>query len=147
MTCINEHRIQYYIDGECTAAEAKQLEQHLLECPICAAKHAKMQHLSFAMKQAINLLKNDSIEIPDFKPAQKRGLNRTRKLIIYSLSAACILLLVLFFVDKKVQDHPNEMVIVKCVPTEIDANKPASDQEFMIEVFDGRGNNTEYFIE
>lgn len=147
MTCINEHRLQYYIDGECAAAEAKQIEQHLLDCPICAAKHAKMQHLSLAMKQAIDLLKDDSIEIPNFKPAQKSGLNRTRKLIIYSLSAACTLLFVLFFVDKKVQHRQKEMVIVKCVPTEIDANKPASDQEFMIEVFDGRGNNTEYFIE
>jgi len=147
MTCINEQLLQQYIDGECTVAEAKQLEQHLLACPSCASKHAQMKQLAGAVKQAIDLLKDDRIEIPAFKPAKQRPLNSTRKLIIYSLTAASILLFVLFFVDKKVQDHPNQMVVVKSVPAEIDANKTASEQEFVIEVFDGRGNNSEYFME
>jgi len=147
MNCINEHYLQQYIDGECTEAEAKLIEQHLLACPSCATKHIKMQQLSFAMKQAIDLLKSDAVEIPAFKPTKLRPYVKTRKLIIYSLSAACIILFVLFFVDKKFQHHQNEKIIVQSVPTEIDANKPASDQEFMIEVFDGRENHSEYFIE
>jgi predicted anti-sigma-YlaC factor YlaD len=147
MNCINKQQLQQYIDGECQKSEMVLIEQHLMGCPTCATKYFEMKQMALAMKQAMNLLKAENIEIPAFKPKSSTSINKSIKLVIYSLSAACIILFVLFFVDKKIQSNQKEIIIVQCVPTDIDANKPISDQEFKIEVFDGRGNHSEYFIE
>lgn len=147
MICIDEQLLQKYIDGECTENEKRMVKQHLSDCPACAQKYDERQRFSSGIKQAINNLNSENIEIPTFKNRNTISPKKNIKLIIYSLSAACILFFVLFFVDKKIDSHQREITIVQSIPMEVDANRPASEQEFVIEVYDGKGHRTEYFSE
>lgn len=146
MTCIDEHLLQQYIDGECTENERAEVKRHLSHCLACARKHAEMEKLSVGIKRAVNLLTIENIEIPAFRNAAARPLKRNYKPILYSLAAACILLFVLFIFDKRNGSDQSEIAIVQCVPAEVDANRPAGDQDFVIEVYDDKGQRSEYFI-
>ncbi|MGE5449618.1 MAG: anti-sigma factor family protein, partial [Bacteroidales bacterium] len=149
---------QKYIDHECTDAEINEIKHHLLLCDACKQKLDEREKLSAAIKRAVNSLNRQDIarlkgmdstggqEIPVFTNRNARLKNKNIKLLIYSLSAACILLFVLFIVDKEVTPHQNEITIVQSVTEEVDANRPASDQEFVIEVYDGKGQRLEYFV-
>jgi hypothetical protein len=147
MTCINKQQLQQYIDGECTKDETEQIAQHLSTCPNCVMKQREMEHLALELKQAINLLTTANIEIPLFIIKAKDTHPKPIKYIIYSLSAACIILFFLLFVDKKNQSNQKKIVIVQSIPVEIDANRPATEQDFVIEVCDSKGNRSEFFIE
>ena len=146
MNCIDEQLLQKYIDGECAESEKVVVKQHISVCPICLAKHAEREKLTGELKMAINSLNTENIEIPTFKiPDNRSGKNM--KLFLISLPAACVLLFVLFFTDKKNEINQKELTIVQSIPREVDANRPASEQELVIEVFDGRGTRSEYIIE
>ena len=147
MTCIDQQLLQKYIDGECTENEKIAVKHHLSDCPLCAGKLMEMEKLYADIKRAINTLTIEDIEIPAFKNTNTRSSKKNLKLIIYSLSAACILLFALFFVDKKIESHQKEITIVQSILREVDANRPAGEQEFVIEVYDGAGHQSEYFIE
>ncbi len=147
MNCIDEQLLQKYLDGECTENEKTVVKQHLAGCTVCAYALAEKEELSVEIKRAINSLAIENIEIPAFKKTNTTSTGKNLKLTIYSLSAACILLFILFFVDKKIEFNQKEITIVQCIPREVDANRPASEQEFVIEVYDGKGNYTEYLIE
>lgn len=146
MNCIDEQLLQKYIDGECTENEKAVVKQHLSGCSVCIRKQVEMEKLSFGIKQSINSLTIEKIEIPTFK-IKKTTSRKNFKIIIYSLSAACILLFILLFVDKKYEINQKQMTIVQSIPREIDANLPANQQDFVIEVFDGKGGCSEYLIE
>lgn len=147
MTCIEKHLLQQYIDNECPEQEREMVKQHLSICTACQQTQLEMEGLSQGIKEAVNSLTVGSIEIPAFKYTKTRSLNKNIKLIIYGLSAACILLCVLFFVDKRTDVSQKQITIVQSITSEVDANRPASDQEFVIEVYDGKGQRSEYLIE
>jgi uncharacterized membrane protein YvbJ len=147
MSCIDEQLLQEYIDGECSVNEAKRIEQHLSACSECARQHGTMKRLAKEIKLAMNDLNRDQIEIPAFIPSLKKSTPKPIKYIIYSLSAACIILFILFFVDKKYHSNQKETIIVQCITRDVDANRPATKQEFVIEVLDDKGKSSEYFIE
>ena len=146
MNCIDEQLMQKYIDGECTENEKTMVKQHLAGCSLCSRKQAEMEKLSFVIKQSINSLAVENIEIPAFK-IKKTTSRKNLKIILYSLSAACILVFVLFLVDKKNEFNQKKITIVQSVTREVDANRPASRQDFVIEVLDGKGGCSEYIIE
>ena len=147
MNCIEEQLLQKYIDHECSAIEMAEVEQHLLVCDACRHKLATREKLYAEIKSALNSLNRSEIEIPPFRNINTRMVNRNVNLIIYSLSAACILLFGLFMVDHKYQSNLDEITIVQSIPLEVDANRPASDQEFVIEVYDGKSQRSEYYGE
>lgn len=147
MNCIDDQILQKYIDGECTENEMSEVKQHLSGCLACREKHAEMEKLSEEIKLAVNSLKIENIEIPAFrKPCTRRAI-RNLKPVIYSLAAACILAFILFIVNKNSESPQGKITIVQIAPMEVDANRPAGDQDFVIEVYDGKGQPTEYFIQ
>lgn len=147
MNCIDEQLLQKYIDGECTENEKIVVNQHLSSCLVCSRKHDEREKVSVEIKQAISSLTIEYIEIPAFQNANITHTRKNLKLIIYSLSAACILLFVLFVVDKRIESNQKEITIVQSILREVDANRLASEQEFVLEVYDGKGHCTEYLIE
>ena len=147
MNCIDDQLLQQYIDNECAENETTEVKQHLSVCPACTQRLAEREKLSVEIKKAINSLARENPDVPLFKIKSTRSSKNNLKLIIYSLSAACILLLVLFIVDKGIEPNQKEITIVQSIPVEVDANRPASDQEFVIEVYDGKGQRSEYFVE
>lgn len=146
MNCIDEQLLQKYIDGECTETEKSDVKQHLSNCSECAQRLDERRKLSVELKLSINSLTTDEVEIPIFR-IRKTKSRKSLKIIIYSLSAACIILFVLFIVDKKNDSNQTQTAILQIIPREIDANRPASEQDFVIEVFDGKGGFSEYLIE
>lgn len=147
MNCIDEQLLQKYIDGECTDNEMAEVKRHLAICPSCTQRLVEMEKISAGIKRALNSFKCEENEIPVFRNRNKRLTNRNVNLLIYSLSAACILLFVLFIAGNENKPNQKEITIVQSVPVEVDANRPASDQEFVIEVYDGTGQRSEYIIE
>lgn len=146
MTCIDEQLLQKYIDGECTENEKKEVKQHLSDCLECTRKQAEREKLSVEIKLAISSLTIPNVEIPIFE-IKKPSSGKNIKLILYSLSAACIILFMLIFNNKKNDSYQPEITIVQNIPCEIDANRPASKQEFVIEVIDDKGGRSELFFE
>lgn len=146
MNCIDESLFQKYIDHECTDVERKEIKHHLALCESCRVSLVEKENISIAIKRAVNSLNIQDSRIPAFDHRVKNKRNKI-KLFIYSLSAACILLLVLFVVEKQMEPNHNEITIVQSIPLEVDANRPASDQDLVIEVYDGKGQRTEYLIE
>lgn len=147
MNCIDEQLLQTYIDGECTDDVIAEVKRHLSVCPFCIQNLAEREKLSMEIKEALHSLTAEEIEIPVFRNVNARWVNKNINLLIYSLSAACILLFVLFIIGNEFQPNKKEITIVQSVPVEVDANRPASDQEFVIEVYDGNGQRSEYFME
>ncbi len=148
MNCINEKLLQKYIDGECTEIEKAAVKNHLQNCPVCRQKHAEMAKLSEGIKKAINSLAIGKTDIPAFREPVSLRPERTkiRKLIIYSLAAAAVLIFVLLIVNKKTEVPQSKITIVQITPMDVDANRPAGDQDFVIEVFDDKGQHSEYLL-
>jgi len=147
MNCIDEELLQKYINHECTDIEVAEVEKHLSVCEECSNRLITRKKLYAEIKCALNSLNRDEIVIPPFRNTRTRLVNRNINILIYSLSAACILLFGLIIVDEEFQSNQNEITIVQSVPLEVDANRPASEQEFVIEVYDGKGQRTEYDVE
>jgi anti-sigma factor ChrR (cupin superfamily) len=136
MTCINEKLLQKYIDGECTYKEQEKVKHHLAICPSCEKKCAEMEELAAGVKRALHSLTGESIIIPPFRKPEP--LQRSKKLLLYSLPAACMLGIVLFIVHKNPEPTRKRITIVRNIPAEVDANRPASDQDFVIEIYDSK---------
>lgn len=142
MKCIKETLIQKYIDGECSKNEEDFIETHFLNCSECQFKYDERVKLSMNMKQVLCTLNSEVVEIPKFSIPTKQ-LGKTRKLFIISLSVASILLLAVFLTINKSKSTQDELIVIQNIPLEIDANLPASEQEFVIDIFDGQGRRSE----
>lgn len=147
MSCINLIQIQQYIDNELPDKDRAQIEQHISACANCSALLIKQQQRTERMKEMLNTLVPKNIEVPAFTSAANATKARTlsmRKKIIYSISAACMALLVAG-VCYILQDKRTDTVyIVNSLGPEINANLPVSEQEMIINVIDPEGNVTEY---
>lgn len=145
MNCIDQIQLQKYIDKECSDREKAAIEEHLSECSICKLNYSKLKEQSSSIKNALNLFNSNNIEIPVFKKPLKTKFQKIENYIIYSLSAACLLLFVLIVVDKTNQKTKNQIALN---PTwEFDSNRPITEQPLRITVTDPNGNSSEFFIE
>lgn len=145
MNCIDKISIQKYIDKECSADEKAAIENHLAECDSCQADYKHQLSNSKKIKDSLNQLSVENIPIPAF---QKKTRNKIRKLenqIIYGLSAACLLLFVLLFVDKKPDNTQNQLVFTN--NQEFDSNKPITEQSLVISIVDADGNRSELYLQ
>lgn len=149
MRCIDPDQIQKYIDKELTPEEELEIKGHLEHCEACATKTNNQLELATQVKDTINLLKEEPIDIPEFKIPQNREKIHvlTPRRLIYSVAAASILIVfILLFQSKETEAEDNEY-FMQLVEQEYDANRSISDQEMVIEIIDPEGNLTEYFFE
>ena len=146
MNCIDSIYLQKYIDNECSENEKAFVEKHLNECNVCSAQYQKQVEENARIKSALNTLNIRSQGTPVFKkPTHKTKSYRIKKYIIYSLSAACLLLFVLLFVDKKPDNTQNQLVFTN--NQEFDSNKPITEQPLMISIVDADGNCSEFYLQ
>lgn len=147
MKCIHDELIQKYIDGEATLEEKAFIDEHISACEKCVEKLEHKQGLSIKMKAAINLLSNNQTDIPEFIQSipLKKGKSIKLKRYIYSLSAACILILFFLFLyhgQDRVQTESLQVNIIYDLESEYDANLPPSEQEMVIQILDPDGKLT-----
>ncbi len=134
MKCFSEDLLQIYIDGECSKEDFALISEHLRECEECSVVAAKAKKRSETMKKRINALAVEIREIPDFKaiPEQKVLLLAKRKKLVYTLSAACILLAVVWGTHPWESQQRQDNAIYYSIEYEIDANKPLTDQDMVM---------------
>ncbi len=149
MICIKAELIQKYIDKETTVQESLFIEEHLKHCETCRQKvEARRKLAKFVVNSVNNLVQNHE-SVPAFVPVRKIPGSRfwIKKRIIYGLSAACVLLLVMFTIIRTRNSEPWHVNIVNTIGPEVDANKPITQQEMIINIIDQEGNVTELKLE
>jgi predicted anti-sigma-YlaC factor YlaD len=148
MNCIHDEIIQKYIDGETNPEEVSLVENHIATCKKCALKVGNQRRLAASIKEAINLLAKDSVEIPEFTnpsgPVKKPSL--TIKRFSYVIAAACILLFVIVITDRKEMNSQVEITPDTDFAMDIDANRSISQFPLVINIIDAEGNIYEYSI-
>jgi len=149
MNCIDEDLIQTYIDEELPPGEVVMIENHLKQCKACTTKIRNQQKLVAHVKNRLNLLAEESVDIPEFEIPQSRQKKRsiTTRRIIYSIAAACIVMVLLIIFPKKGPVTENNEYFMQLGEYEYDANRTLSEQDLIIEIIDPEGNLTEYYLE
>ncbi len=149
MSCLKDDLIQKYIDGEATVQEIARIKDHIGGCKGCATKIANQRKLAGGIKNAINRFHDRPAEVPELVPVQGRtgkSFSR-RRMIIYDLAAACIVLFILIVFRNKVPEPQNMIMMVPAFAGDVDANQPVSKQSMIIQVIDADGHVSEYFTE
>ncbi len=148
MTCIKPELIQKYIDRETTSAESELVDAHLKHCEDCCRKVEARKQFSQLIIHSVNHLVKDHGSIPAFAPVKKvSGRFFVKRRIIYGLSAACVLLLIMFTVIRTRTREPWHVSIVNTIGPQVDANKPITKQDMIINIIDQDGNVTELKLE
>jgi anti-sigma factor RsiW len=150
MSCIKTELIRKYIDREASGQEIAVVEKHLAVCPECTARLTRMQRHSGQVKKALDLLVNEDVSVPGFiAPVQRTKIREVsqRKILIFSLSAACALICIVTVAlfSLKIRT-PQQIVVVPSVDREINANLTVTQQQMVINVIDANGKVTEFPI-
>lgn len=148
MSCINSELIQIYIDGEATPKQVLMIEKHIAFCRECAERINHQQRLATGVKSAVHLLTEDAVQIPQMtrRPGAVKKHFITGKNLIYIISAACILLFIFTNIPNKAPADQNEIKLLSGNEWEVDANRPLSEQQLILNVIDAEGNVTEYLV-
>ena len=149
MRCIESDLIQKYIDEEVTPEESVLIEGHIKHCEACMAKIRNQRKLVTHVRDTINLLAEETVDIPEFEIPQSRKKMHaiTSRRLIYSVAAACIIILLLIIFQNKESVPENNEYFMQLVEHEYDANRSLSEQKLIIEIIDPEGNLSEYFLE
>lgn len=145
MNCLSKTTIQQYIDNECSVSEKTTIETHLSQCDTCKLGYNRQLEQSRIVINNLSTLSTNNIIIPPFVKPVKTKQRKFKKTIIYSLTAACILLFVLIFVDKIKPNTQNQLFISS--NGEYDSNKPITEQALMISIVDPAGNRSEFYLQ
>ncbi len=150
MSCLKDEQIQKFIDGESTEEEAGLIEKHLAVCGECAAKVRGQKRLAVFMRKNINSLAPKAVEIPAIAPLpgrMKRQIFSLKKLV-YMVSAACIILFVLFISHRKEIKNKDDIFFNQYYDRDsYNANHTLLQQPLVIHFYDGKGNVKKYNIE
>ena len=138
MKCISDELLQKYIDRETSKGEEEYVKEHLQNCVQCAEKVDDMQYASNRIKQLLRFVEKEEIEIPTFKSPVHDKRSANFKIIIYSVSAAC---LIFFFTY--IFHNPNKEIESSFsydLEGKYNANLPLIEQEMKISIYDSNGN-------
>ncbi|MDL2228101.1 zf-HC2 domain-containing protein [Odoribacter sp. OttesenSCG-928-L07] len=142
MICIDETLAQLYVDNEVDTATKVAIDKHVLICKDCAQKIDEQRSLSTLIKEEINTLSNAPANIPNFASiSSKLNNNKKQNLsrLIFAASAACVIAFCLIFFLRKPEEKQQLVYYYKIEFNEFDANKPYTEQEASIIIFDENG--------
>ena len=151
MKHLSDSEIQAYIDGELSPRQADRVEQHLQQCPDCAARVEEQCARIQLVRSAWGALSG-----PESKPfhfptqntsanvhtAATSPLNRNRWLrIASSVAALMLLILAIALVIRQntigeITDMTGNQIIVRYeIDGEFDANRPVTEQDYVFRVY------------
>ena len=151
MKHLSDSKIQAYIDGELSPRQANGVEQHLQECPDCAARVEEQRARIKLVRSAWS-----SLSCPEIKPfrfptqttrinvtpASASPLNRNRWLrIASSVAAVMVLILAIALVIRQntmgeITDMTgNQIIVCYEIDGEFDANRPVAEQDYVFRVY------------
>jgi len=149
MKCFNEEFIQKYIDYELSMPEKTMFEEHVETCEACFRAFQQHSKLVENFKQAMGLIADENIIIPPIKTKQTRKNTKAPKLkkLVYTLSAACIMLLIMIVLKNDANETTEDNNLYHRTEFYVDANQPLTEQELVIQTVNPEGEVTEYIIE
>lgn len=151
MKHLRDSEIQAFIDGELSPRQANRVEQHLPQCPACAARVEEQRAHIQLVRSAWG-----SLSCPEIKPlrfptqtiranqntASTSPLNRNRWLrIASSVAAVMVLVLAIALVIRQntmgeITDMTGNQIIVRYeIEDEFDANCPITEQNYVFRVY------------
>ena len=145
MKCPDDEILQRFFDGECPHEEAIEVQLHVRTCQHCRHRYEQLQTRVNSINRAFGMLCSDNINIPPMplsKPTKKRILLH-RKYILPLLAAASILIFILVFHSKENNNLSGVQMLQSCFIGELDANKPADQQELSFTVISPDGQVSE----
>ncbi len=146
MNCLDEHKVQMYIDNELHADEHLEVEDHLNKCKACLELVENGIKLSIEIKDTFNNMIDENIIVPDFH--YPKPIKKTKRKKYFWLSSAAAAILVLFILSPKDQvNSPIQHNNCQNLDFEIDANKPISEMVMIMKLTDPDGNISEIYLE
>lgn len=151
MKHLRDSEIQAFIDGELSPRQANRVEQHLQQCPACAARVEEQRARIQLVRSAWG-----SLSCPEIKPlrfptqtiranqntASTSPLNRNRWLrIASSVAAVMVLVLAIALVIRQntmgeITNMTGNQIIVRYeIEDEFDANRPVTEQNYIFRVY------------
>lgn len=151
MKHLRDSEIQAFIDGELSPRQADRVEQHLQQCPACAARVEEQRARIQLVRSAWS-----SLSCPEIKPlrfptqtiranqntASTSPLNRNRWLrIASSVAAVMVLVLAIALVIRQntmgeITNMTGNQIIVRYeIEDEFDANRPVTEQNYIFRVY------------
>lgn len=145
MGCIDEGLIQRYIDNEASGDEVEVVNTHIAKCRLCADRVKEQAQLSSMIKNKMDDIVESDISVPEFNPPVR--VRSSFRRFIYTSSAAAVLIMAVIAYWRKPEPANGEMLYMQYTETEVDANLPATMQEYDVEVVDDEGNVTVLLME
>ena len=145
MKCINDEMIQKYIDGEINVQEAENIAKHAEKCAFCAQKIAEQRTFADCIKKKTGKWGAEPVAIPEFiaPTLSKRRFIIQKKYYIYVTSAAACAILLIFLLLPK-ENKMSDYQMIYCFDGDFDSNRPYSQQEMTIKIFDPNGKIVEF---
>lgn len=134
MDCFEEGLIQTYIDGEIAKEEKRLIENHLKNCEACQSRLEEQKARKSSVLTAINLLAESAGKNENTYDIKVRKLPLKR--VLYAITAASILLIGFAFFKNFNKTQIYQPDIYYELDWSVDANKPITDQEFMINMYE-----------
>ena len=148
MKCMDDELIQKFIDGETDPQETNLIKKHLAECTQCVRKVEEQRAFAETIKREINNMGKQTVDIPEFVAPTVRKFRLKKKMWAYlsAASAACAVLVVVFFINKQnMEAQPNATVqLIYGFNGDFDSNKTVSQQEMTFIMIDANGKIVEY---
>ena len=156
MKHIDDELIQKYIDKEVTHEEIAYIDEHLLSCVTCMNAVNQQRKFAAEIRNAINLLSEEVIEIPIFNRQMKeKAVNiyardekkKSRIMLrwsLYAASVACILFFMVFMLKPEKDTHINSATFFYNTENEFDANRSILQQDIVMKIIDFEGNISEF---
>ena len=145
MKCLDEVLLQQFFDGECRPEEAIEVKLHMNACPECQHRHAQLQSRVHAVHQAFGRLCKNPLDIPPIpysEPRRKR-IALYPRYVLPLLAAASVVILILVFNTKEINDISGDQMSQGNFYLELDANKPVDQQELSFTVISPDGSVSE----
>ena len=145
MKHIDDEIIQKYIDNEASQEEVDYINDHILSCSGCEKAVDEQRQLSVEIREVINLLNEEEIEIPEFVKSGKKRKKQLRMIYLFSTcaaSVACVLAFLLLYPKEKNMDNYERLFYN--TEFEFDANRSVTQQNIVIKILDSEGNLSEY---
>ena len=151
MKHLRDSEIQAFIDGELSPRQANRVEQHLQQCPACAARVEEQRARIQLVRSAWGSLSCPEIKTFRFpiqtiwanqNTASTSPLNRNRWLrIASSVAAVMVLVLAIALVIRQntmgetTNMTGNQIIVRYEIEDEFDANRPVTEQNYVFRVY------------
>ncbi len=145
MKCLDEALLQQFFDGECSHEEAIEVKLHMNACPECQHRHTLLQSRVNAVHQAFGLLCKPPLDIPPtpYSEPRRKRITLYPKYVLPLLAAASVLIFILVFKTKEINDISGDQMSQGVFYLELDANKPVDQQELSFTVISPDGSVSE----